>query len=103
MGRRIVGNWVPGIPEYYFNRDEFPKIKEYYEITEQLTDRELFDFKAAFSEYWTNGKYPDEFDILSGKVKGAFRNYCFAVSQACCRKLQELSRKGVLEDAEQDH
>ena len=100
MGK-IVGCWVPGIPEYYFSRDEIPKIKVYYEAAEQLSDRDLFDFKSIVREWWSYGKRVEE-DIVSPAVKKAFRDYSFAVNKVCSAKLSELSAKGVLVDAEQD-
>lgn len=104
MANKVVGFWVPEMPEYYFNRDEIPKIRAYYEATEQLSDRDLFDFKAIVREWWTFGVCDEESEkMVSSKVRKALRDYKFAVSRACMEKLSELSMKGVLVDAEQDH
>ena len=85
--------WVPGIPEYYFNRIEIPRIKEYYFITERLSDKECIDFKAAFREYWMYGKWPENWKYISSRSKKAFYDYAFAVSRFCAKEIRNNAKQ----------
>jgi len=49
---------------FYFNKEEFPNIKEGSEMLEEYTEEQLEEYKNQYHPAWSCVKYNDEDDLL---------------------------------------